>query len=1387
MPSTVDTSVRSIPWKRFWANSATPDLDEGYLANPEDELRFFVGNEHARTLEQLAGFRCLILLGEPGSGKSSEVDRASNKARKVDLSLVSDVTSLYRHLFDASWLSEWREGQDELTLYLESLDECLLRVSRVVDLLGREMASWPLDRLRLRIVCRSAEWPVSFEEQLRARWTKEPLRVFHLLPLRRVDVAQAAVARGLEPDWFLSQVQQMGAIPLAARPVTLNFLLKFAARDGVLPSTQREIYEAGCRLLCEENRSRHVERELLTTDSVRRYELATRIAASLQFCGRFAVFTGDRSGEAPPGTLTVADLCAEAGFSEREFRETLDTGLFAGRGEQLVAFAHQSYAEYLASEYVIGSPLPPSGRMRLLTHGGRLIPQLAETAAWMAGADRTVREFILDDDPDTLLRSDIVRQDVELKKALIDKFLADPAEAEEKAYGFGLPMLDHLGLSTQLRPYLIDRQKHTASRLLAAGLADFCQCAELLPELVSVATDINEDHWLRWRCACCIKDFGDASARLSLKPLAEGAAGKDERDMLKSTALEILWPDHLTAEEFFRLLPSPTSPHFERRYQWVCSSAHSLARLSAADLPFALDWLRGAADHRDDLDDIGEAAREIVRLSLENIRTPPVLECLADLVLACVRNHNNFFEPLREGRGVLGKEPAPLEMPADTRRRLTAAVIERATADDTAWNLTILLEGKNPLLTTDDAQWALDQLEAAVYDYQRKMWMEIACELLVYGWHSDLALVFSACAKHPELRTHFGWALDAVELGSEREKMMRNRHEPRSMRRSQPTMEQPASLPHQEISKHLNAFESGDTTSFLHLSDALALSDDGRTRQPASVFDITPLAGWHGADSETKHRILTVAGSYLKQCVPIYEDYSRRNDDDYINSGYRALHLLKKEAPEVFAALPEEVWQRWTPTTLLVWPDSRDGMWERHISMLRSAYDAAPDEFQETIRHRIIAAEQEGTKGGNGRIDLWELRGFWDLPLLKIVCERAESLPWPNVQTLASLLDILSSQGPGIEGAVELLKRGVEAATSFYEGTTDFDEQLGLALLLCQSGYPGSWQPVWATIRSDDNFGKLLLESLSYVDRHGEHRRCLTGLAEGELADLFEWLEERYPSAEDPRPEGIFSPTTRYEIGSFRSHVITHLVNRKTSACCAALCRLESRFPEYIWLTRSRRRAEELCRREEWEPFDTADLFAFLRGDQYLIQDADDLARCVLTSLGKLQTRLQGETPMAFALWDEVASGEFKPKGEEALSDLVKDHLTIDLEKRGVIAAREVQIRRGQGNAQGERTDIHVTAVLNGSSDIARVIIETKPCWNSQWRTGIEKQLVGRYLRDNDCHHGIFLGGWFEGRQSPVSTTVEEFRQELQNQAAQYVGSGNVVAAFVLDASLRPG
>ena len=175
------------------------------------------------------------------SGKRSN-DRIADDGRIPlwkDLNVFASDVTLRQKLFDSEGFTSWATGTHTLHLFLDSLDECLLRIETIVPLLLDELRNKDLGRLRLRIACRTAEWPAALENGLKSLYN-DGLQIFELAPLRKRDVAEAARCSSLDPEAFLAQVDQREAVPFAIKPVTLKMLLKMS-KQGEFPSSLADL------------------------------------------------------------------------------------------------------------------------------------------------------------------------------------------------------------------------------------------------------------------------------------------------------------------------------------------------------------------------------------------------------------------------------------------------------------------------------------------------------------------------------------------------------------------------------------------------------------------------------------------------------------------------------------------------------------------------------------------------------------------------------------------------------------------------------------------------------------------------------------------------------------------------------------------------------------------------------------------------------------------------------------------------------------------------------------------------------------------------------------------------------------------------------------------
>ncbi|MFQ5741836.1 MAG: NACHT domain-containing protein, partial [Acidobacteriota bacterium] len=433
------------PWKRFWCprGAAISLADRGYLVDPRTDYGKAY-NPDLVMLEEIQEIPCVILLGEPGLGKSQalveafEAGRGSSPVVLKDLRAYDTDNYLVKDIFRDSTLRDWLEGEGELQLLLDSLDEGLLHIRPIANLLSNELGKLPKHRvqsLKLRIACRTFDWPVSLERALRKLWGDQAVGVYELAPLLREDVVAAAKAEGICSDSFLAQIESTAAESLALKPVTLRLLLNVFGKSDQLAGNPTELYERGCRLLCEEtNESRLDSGFKGSLSPEQRLLVAARIAAATIIGNHYAIWTAPDIGDVPDSDVTVRELTGRDALLDQDdsvdgkaIRETLSTGLFSSRGSGRMGWAHQSYGEFLGALYLCRSQMSTAQVLSLICHPGdpenRIVPQLADLAAWASSLDPDIFRELTSIEPQVLLRSNVTATDPSVTAELVENLL----------------------------------------------------------------------------------------------------------------------------------------------------------------------------------------------------------------------------------------------------------------------------------------------------------------------------------------------------------------------------------------------------------------------------------------------------------------------------------------------------------------------------------------------------------------------------------------------------------------------------------------------------------------------------------------------------------------------------------------------------------------------------------------------------------------------------------------------------------------------------------------------------------------------------------------------------------------------------------------------------
>jgi hypothetical protein len=1397
-------------WLRYWLPRAEPlDLSGGFLPDPEGDFDRF-RNQALRTLDSLLESPVLVLLGDPGMGKTTALADEAKRLRVAGMMVhhcplneYGSEAELDKAVFQNETVLNWAVGDGQLQLLLDSLDECRLSIPKAAQALLRGLDSLPTDWLSLRISCRAADWPESLTGKLQETWGKhlqgakdegrtQLVSEYELVPLRKRDVSEAARVRGIDAEAFLDVVHEKDIETFASRPASLRMLFDIWLQDGRLPDQRAGIYERGCDLLAaESSESRHEAGFKGALTPGQRMTLSGRIAAMMQLSGKSSIWRAGDEWRSKEGDLIRRKLLGgqETGdqitFSvdEKALEETLGCGLFTGHGPERMGFGHQSWQEFLAAWY-LNRRLRDPKRLLALLHVGeekRIPPKHAELVAWLAELSPGVFNALLEREPAILLRADIGGVVAEHKAKLLDALLAGSEAQRFNHWDWGLRR--HLRklwqpeLEQKLRPWITNNQLNDGTRHLALEIALVCECQSLSGAAADLVLDVHEPK--RLRAVAAHLAALDVAQLDRLKPLvlsAQPDGAKDEFHYeLSAALLTRLWPEQIGTTALFEQISARSSLNCLGEYQY--EPKRLIERFRPEDMLAALAWLENHAPAHDEFAKF-DLADAICLRAWAMLREPGMLVAFARVVR---RSYLDFWRLFNlRGRRETGIHPFAED--TDKRHLLISEVF--SLIKDVDRETPSLLYGDGRLILQEDWTWLLARYTAA--ESERDKRILVKCLYRLFDWQDQEAVhcIIEAAnfeeqaASHP-LLDEMTPELGPIWLGSPQEEACRKSHEIHKQfeSRRHPPLDPP---PAARVAEALARCVTGEPPSWNRLWRELMLPDGA----VGYVIDYQPVIdtpGWQRLNADERESVLQCARTWVFD-YPISDAEMQREDGKLAYTHiatYLALCFLADLRPDWLEEADESLWRRWLVATV-VYPFRHDQ--NKRVSLLILAQSCYPDAMLELLRAEL---ETEIHAGETWFRALDDLLSIWNNQVADLVrgCLDGDITFAQRKRFLSVLLD--RQDATAIRMALDLLS---QPSSDELPSSETFE----LAKLLYVQ-IPRETLPIlWSKTLADDAYGKSLW---TYIAGHiNVHNSMLKELDALSLADFYRWLEARYPEANDPvhLSDEHCSPTELDDMACLRSATSNALVELGTQDAISALESLSSEFPDKNWLRNALASARAVQRNRAWKGIEPDQLLTYLeRADARFVRDGDELMDAVLASLTRLQTLLQGDNPLAPFLWnvDKEDDHSGRPKGEDRLSDFVLQHLRRDLPT--AVIDREVQVLNNRESGIGERTDIKIAALAEGLSPIV-LIIETKGCWNSELMTSMQRQLKERYLRQLRANHGLYLVGWyacdFWQGQDPKRRRCEraasdpaDLQAKLSALAGDHSDSEFRLVAFVLD------
>jgi predicted NACHT family NTPase len=633
------------------------------------------------------------------------------------------------------------------------------------------------------------------------------------------------------------------------------------------------------------------------------------------FGNRNAVYSGTKPSEASDGDVTIRELSGgtesadDVRFKvgEKEIRETLGTGLFSTRGSNRIGWGHQTYAEFLAAGYLKKHDVSISQIKSLITHPGdpnkKIIPQLGETAAWLAGMIPEIFKTIVQAEPDLLLRSEVATGDSPQRAALVEALLQ--LYEDEHAYDRDrqhYKNLAHPGLADQLRPYITDKTKGVIVRRVAIDIAESCNIQALNDVLLEVALDTSDNLASRVQAASAIWRIGDDQTRKRLKPLAFSDDADDLRDELKGSILRALWPSHITARELCPLLRPPKSEGFIGVYRLFLSS-ELVKDLAPQDLIPALEFVTSLPQPRHEMDSSMESFMDgVVMKAWENMNGPGVTEALARFVASRLKHH----DALIKGR-LNESDQFTFLQDEDNRRRLLKAVLS-VVAEDPDSEGSWLLFTHTPIVRPEDFHWLISWLD----QNQKSEIQNVVADLLFRLFNRSpehLDAIYEAGKKYPLVADRFKGVWEPISFGSAQACQLKAQYEEeetwRRQRDKPPLMPSPA----ERLARALQECEDRNPAAWSNVTRELTLEPTSTDYNYGFEWDVMKLPGWLSADEVIRERIVRVAEKYVQSDIPAASNWLGTGQWSWsVMSQWSAVALLQQVRPVVMQSLsPDQI------------------------------------------------------------------------------------------------------------------------------------------------------------------------------------------------------------------------------------------------------------------------------------------------------------------------------------------------------------------------------------------------------------------------------------------------------------------------------------------------
>ncbi len=588
------------------------DLSDEELKDPEVLLALAAfGWSKTVDWDELLKSHRIILLSEAGTGKTFECKKQAERLAQAGcpaffVELVELAAKPLDQLLspsDIRLLEAWRQGQFETAyFFLDSIDEmelshgkfqvALRNLARAID--GRERfakvvaTSRPIsidfETFRKELPLPDAGEPITlvnprnqFDAIVRGETRKarleaakpenrdnapKPWRTVALMPLSNGQIDQILAVNGVtDGDALKAEIEKRRVWDFARRPQDLIEICAYWNRHKQLGNRAEQVAQNIAAKLQEPN-DRKV---LVQLPEEKALEGAERLALALALTRRKTIRVSGKSLDKHETDLALDPGIVLSDWSAKERNELLQRGIFGFASYGRVRFHHRSVLEFLAAQrlhkLVSEKRMPTRALLRMLfgeRYGQKVVfPATRSITAWLALWNDHVQQEVLAREPQALIDDgDPESFSPIAKNAILEAFSSRYAASDWRGIRFPYD---------QIRRFACAELAPAIRRIWNTGITNpeieelivdvieagrIAECVDIARE-IAVDTKANSNNRTTALMAVCELDTST-----NANAVATGVLDPKNRwsERAKQNLLDVIFPKHITVDQFCQIL-----------------------------------------------------------------------------------------------------------------------------------------------------------------------------------------------------------------------------------------------------------------------------------------------------------------------------------------------------------------------------------------------------------------------------------------------------------------------------------------------------------------------------------------------------------------------------------------------------------------------------------------------------------------------------------------------------------------------------------------------------------------------------------------------------------------------------------------------------------------